>query len=257
VRRAAIWLGTIATVTTLVIPASALAAEVLTASPSLAGSAGAPGVLTIKAGVTNSLGGIPSPLTQLDIDIPPGVTYNFNTTPVCSVNTITAATGTIPPVCPTGSKIGSGTGVVQAVLGSAAITEPVILDIYLLQRSPVKYEVWSNGVTPIAETLTFPGTFTPTAAPYAEKISVPIPPIPTVPGGPDASVTSLDFSVGGNHTVTTTKTKHGKKSVTHKTVGLFDLPKNCTGPSVTLPYAASASFADGSTVPITGKVACP
>lgn len=255
-RRAAIWLGTIAAVTTMAVPASALAAEVLTASPSLAGTAGGPGVLTIKSGVTDSLGGLPSPLTQLVIDIPPGVTYNFDTTPVCSINTITAANGTIPPACPSGSKIGSGSTVVQAILGSAAINEAATLDIYLLQRSPVKYEVWANGITPIAETLTFPGTFTPTAAPFAEKILVNIPPIPTVPGGPDASVTSLDFSVGGNHTVTTTKKKHGKKSVTHTTVGLFDLPKNCTS-SVSLPYAATASFGDGSTVPISGKVACP
>ena len=255
-RRAAIWLGTIATVTTLALPASALAAEVLTASPSLAGTAGGPGLLTIKAGVVDSLGGVPSPLTQLAIDIPPGVTYNFDTTPVCSINAITAATGTTPPVCPTGSKIGSGSSSVEAVLGSVTINETASLDIYLLQRSPVKYEVWANGVTPIEETLTFPGTFTPTAAPFAEKILVNIPPIPTVEGGPDASVTSLDFTVGGNHTVTTTKKKHGKKSVTHTTVGLFDLPKNCTS-SVQLPYAATASFSDGSTVPITGKVACP
>jgi hypothetical protein len=115
----------------------------------------------------------------------------------------------------------------------------------------VQYEVWANGSSPIEETLSFPGTFSAASAPYAMKISVNVPPIPTVPGGPNASVVGLNFTVGGNHTALV---KKGKKKV-KQSVPLFVLPKKCAGG--TLPYGAQATFADGSTVPVTGKVACP
>lgn len=250
-RRVACCLGSIAALAVLAAPAAALAAENVTAAPSLAGKAGGGGTLTIKAGVTDSLGGVPSPLTQLIIDIPKGVTYNFATTPTCPLATITAAVGSSPPVCPAGSQIGAGTATVQAVLGADLINETAQMHIYLTQRSPVTYEVWANGSTPIEETLSFPGTFTPTSAPFAMKIAVNVPPIPTVPGGPDASVTGLNFNIGGNHTATV---KKGKKKV-KKSVPLFVLPKKCPGGK--LPYAASATFLDGSTVPVSGQVACP
>lgn len=257
-RKLAIWSGTIVVIAAFAAPTSALAAEVLSSSPTLTGNLGGPGVLTVNAGVTDSLGGIPSPLTQLLIDVPPGFTYNFATVPLCPLTTITAANGSVPPVCPAGSRIGTGSAVVQAALGTTTLVESTTIDIYAIDRSPFKAEIWGNGTTPVAETLTFPGTFTPTSPPYAEQIGVNIPPIPTVPGGPDGSVTSLHFTLGGLHTATTTKTvKHGKKSVkeTVKTsVGLFDLPKKCSG---SIPYAASTSFADGSTVPLTGKLPCP
>jgi hypothetical protein len=236
----------------LVLPASAMAAEQVTASASLGGKLGAGGTLSVKSSVTDSLGGIPSPLTQLVIDIPPGVGYNWATTPVCPVATIQAATGSTPPSgCPAGSKIGSGTATIQAQLGTSALVESAVLDIFLTQRSPVTYYVWSNGTTPIEETLVFPGTYTPTSAPYSEKIFVNVPPIPTVPGGPNASVTALNFTVGGNHTALV---KQGRKKV-KKSLPLFVLPKKC--PGGTLPYAATASFADQTTVALTGKVACP
>jgi hypothetical protein len=245
-------LGPLAAVAVFVVPSSAMAAEVVTASPALSGKAGGGGTLLIKAGVTDSLGGVPSPLTQLSIDIPPGVTYNFATTPTCSLSVINAATGTVPPKCPTGSQIGGGSAGVEAVLGGEQINETAKMYIYLIKRSPVQYQVWANGTTPILETLNFAGTFGPTSAPFAMKISVNVPPIPTVPGGPNASVTSLDFTVGGNHVALV---KKGRKKVKQQ-VPLFILPKSCKTGSF-LNYAAQATFQDQSTVPVSGKVACP
>ncbi len=258
-RRAVIGVGVVGVIAAFSAPASALAAAQITATPSLSGKLGGAGLLSFTAQATDSLGGIPAPLTQLVIDIPPGPTYNFATTPLCSDAVITAANGSTPPSCPSGSKIGSGTATAEAQLGTSTLMEPTVIDAYLTSRSPVVYEVWANGTTPIEETLAFPGTFTAAAAPFAEKITVNIPPIKTVPGGPDASITELSLTLGGSHTVTTTKTvKRGRKKVKVKvktTVGLFNLPKSC--PGGVLPYAANATFADGSNPGLTGKVACP
>ncbi len=258
-RKAAVALGTIGLIAACAVPASALAAEQLTATPKLTGKLGGSGVLSVHAQATNTLGGLPAPLTQIVIDVPPGITYNFASAPVCSLAVIQQATGSIPPVCPRGSQIGTGGAQVAAILGSSNLNEGTTLDIYLVSRSPVLGEVWANGTTPIAETLTFPGTFTAAPKPFAQKITVNVPPIHTVPGGPDASVTSLSFTLGGTHTATTTRiVKHGRKSVkqtVRTTVGLFDLPKKCPGGA--LSYAANATFADASNPSITGKVACP
>ncbi len=239
-------------------PGSASATEQITVSPTLTGTLGGSGILAIRSSVTSPLGGIPTPLTQLVIDVPAGASYTFASTPVCPLATITAATGSVPPVCPAGSQIGSGSAAVEAALGSTTLMETAPLDIYLTSRRPVGYEVWTSGTTPVAETLTFPGSFTPAAAPFGGTISVTVPPIPTVPGGPDASVVSLGFTVGGTHTVTTTTTvRRGRKSVkrTARTaVGLIELPRRCPG---SLPYAATATFQDGSAPRVTGKLACP
>ena len=76
-RHAAVWLRSAAVLAAVAPTSSALAAEQITASPTLAGKLGGSRPLAINAGITNSLGGIPAPLTQLAIDLPPGATYNF------------------------------------------------------------------------------------------------------------------------------------------------------------------------------------
>jgi len=259
-RRVALWCPAVVVAATLAVPASALAVEQITAVPTVTGKAGAAGTLSVKATVTNSLGGFPAPLSQLVIDLPPRVTYNFDTTPVCPLITVTGDHGDIPPACPVGSQIGSGSSLLEADLGAADpdFHETAQLAVFLLRRSPVRFEVWGNGVTPVFETVTFGGTLTAAAKPFAEKVTVDVPPIPAYPNGPDASIATLTFKVGGTHTVTTTRTvQRGGRKVKEpvKTqVGLFDLPDPCTG---FLPYAASASFLDSTTASITGKVACP
>ncbi len=247
-----------AVVVAAIAPASsAMAAEQLTAAPTLAGKLGSSGTLTVNAGITDALGGIPTPLTGLMIGLPPGATYNFATAPVCSLAVIRAAAG-IPPTCPAGSLIGTGTARVEATIGTSPLDETAAMDIYLTSGRPIRFEVWTNGSTPIEETLTFPGTLAPAAAPYAEQISVSVPPIPTVPGGPDASVVSLGFTIRETHTVTSTRTvrRAGRtvRQTVRTTVGLFELPKKCAG---SLPYDASASFEDGSTASVTGRLVCP
>ena len=243
----------------LAVPAAASAAQHLVASPSLSGRLGASGLLAVDATVTDPLGGIPSPLAQLNIDIPPGLRYQFASTPTCPIATVTAANGSVPPDCPAGSRIGAGTAAVQAALGTTMLNETAQLDIYLTRRAPVQYEVWASGTSPIAETLAFPGTFTRIGGRFAEQISVQVPPIPTVPGGPDASVVGLRFTIGGTHAVRRTRIeRRGRRRVrrvVEQTVGLFDLPKTC--PGRVLPYAATASFRDGTTASVTGQVSCP
>lgn len=190
-------------------------------------------------------------------DVPAGATYHFASTPVCPLSVIEAA-ATTAPACPSGSRIGYGTTGVQAPIATQTLTENATLDLYLTSHNPVRYEVWSRATTPIQQTLMFGGAFVPTSPPYGGAITVSIPPIPTVPGAADASIVSLDLTIGGLHRVTTTAAvRRGRRSAKRMVTtmdGLFDLPKRCPG---ALPYSASTTYADGTTAAANGHYACP
>ncbi len=243
----------------LALPASASAAEQVVITPiKLTGTLGGAGGLTLGFTVADSLGGIPSPLAGIaTIDLPAGGTYNATGFPTCPLATITAAVGA-PPSCPAGSKIGSGTATGQAVIGGTGIVEPAVLDVYLTQTNPITLEFWGNGTNPIAETLAFPGTFARASSPYGEQVTIQVPTITSVPGGPDVSITQVAVKFGATRSVTTTKSvKVGRSTVRKRvktTVGLVTLPKKCSG---TLHWGANLMFQDGTSAGATGTSACP
>jgi len=256
--RAALCLLLAAAAAAVVVPvAPAAAAEHLTVTPSLTGRLGGAGTLGVDVAIASTLGGVPSPLTQLRFEVPAGATYHFATTPVCALKVIESSSAE-PPRCPSGSRIGDGSAAVEGMIAGAPLNEAATLELYLTSRSPVRYEVWTRATTPVQQTLVFGGVFVATGPPYGGEISVAIPPIPTVPGAPDASIVSLDLTVGGEHPVTSrTTTRRGGRTVsrTVRTMdGLFDLPRRC--PAV-LPYAASTTYADGTSVGASGRLACP
>ena len=243
----------------LALPASAMAAEQVTISPiKLTGTLGGPAALTLGLNVTNSLGGVPSPLAGVaTIELPQGGIYNAQGFTTCPLATITAAIGT-PPVCPADSRVATGSATGQAVIGGTEITEPAVLDAYLVKRSPLTLEFWGNGTSPIAETLTFPATFGPGSSPYGEQVSIQVPTITSVPGGPDVSITEIEASIKDTRSVTTTKTvKVGGRSEKKRvktTVGLITLPKRCPG---TLHWGTNLMFQDGTSATATATSACP
>jgi len=163
--RAALSLLLAAVAAAAVVPvAPAAAAEQLTATPSLTGRLGGPGTLGIDLAIASTLGGVPSPLTQLRFEVPAGATYHFATTPVCAAKVIESSPGA-PPACPTGSRIGDGSAAVEGMIAGAPLNEAATLELYLTSRRPVRYEVWARATTPVQQTLVFAGAFVPTASP--------------------------------------------------------------------------------------------
>ncbi len=243
----------------LALPASAVAADQVAISPiKLTGTLGGPGALTLGLNVTDSLGGLPSPLSGIaKIYLPEGGIYNATGFATCPLATITAAVGA-PPTCPAGSQIGSGSATGQAVIGGTEITEPAAVDVYLVQRSPIGIEFWGNGTNPIAETLAFAGTFAPDSSPYGEQVTIQVPTITSVPGGPDVSITEITVSISDTRSVTTTKTvkvgKREQKKRVKTTVGLVTLPTKCPG---TLHWGANLMFQDGTSAAATATSSCP
>jgi hypothetical protein len=255
VRKVSIGLGAFAAICALAAPASALAAQTLTIAPTVKGTLGGPGKIGLGFTIASTTGGIPSPLSGPFVEsIPPGITYSDTGFPTCSMATIQAATGSTPPTCPAGSLQGAGTATTQAQIGPTMINEPAVVNAYLVSAHPVTLGFWGNGTTPIATTVTWTGTLESAAAPFGSKLNTLTPVIPTVPGGPDASTTEFNITIGTTMKVKKTETVKGKKKTVTTTVGSITLPKKCTG---TLKWAATDSYQDGSSNSATATTPCP
>ncbi len=210
----------------LQVPAGASADEQLSLAPQVSGSPGGPGTIAITLSDSSTTGGLPAPITgAFAAYLPHGPTYDFTAFPTCSVTIIQAAIGSAPN-CPAHSLLATG---------SAAVS------VYLVQKSPLTVEFWGNGTQPVAETLQFPGTATAAATPYAYKLSLNVPIIATVPGGPDGSVLSVSLKLAQS------------MKVGRKTVSLITLPKRCSG---SFHWGAQASFQDGTTAMTSTATAC-
>ncbi len=229
-RKVSIGLGAIAAICALAAPASALASESLAITPKLTGTLGGPGTINFGFTVTSSTGGIPSPLapgTPFIEKNPAGVVLNGAGFPTCPTATVQAATGATPPTCPAGSLVGNGGATVQALIGTTMLNEQSVVKAYL--TGPSSLEFWGNGTTPIATTVTWPGTVAAGSAPFGQVLTNNVPTIPTVPGGPNASTTQFQITIGATRKVTKTEKVHGKSKKVTTTVGLITLPKKCKG----------------------------
>ena len=180
---------------------------------------GKPATVHFDVMTFNTAGGVPAPGTNAVVHLPKGVKIATKGFTRCNGNTKN------PPdasSCPAKSKVGSGSSVIAAQVGSAAINENATVTAYVgaKQNGHDTLLLYAVGTTPISAQLTLVAEIIPgDASPYSYKLNVPIPPIPTVPGGPNASITDFNTTVGG-----TAKVK-GKK------VALVTAPKkkDCVG----------------------------
>jgi hypothetical protein len=242
VRKVSIGLGALAAVAALATPASALAAQTLVIKPTVQGKLGGPAKIGLGFTITAD-SGIPSPLAGPFIEsIPKGITFSAAGFKTCPMAVIQAATGSAPPNCPASSKMGAGTSVTQALIGSSPLVENGTIYAYLTKASPISIGFWGNGTTPIETTVTFNGVLSAASGLFGNKLSTLTPVIPTVPGGPDASTTQFQFLFGGS------------AKVKGKTVTGITLPKKCTG---VMHWAATSSYQDGTSNSTTATTPCP
>ena len=168
---------------------------------------------------STTAGGVPAAGSNAVVHLPKGLKYSSKGFTLCNGNLQN------PPSaanCPAKSKVGGGTSIVAAQVGSAAINENATVTAYAgsKQNGHDTLLLYAVGTTPISTQITLVGEVIPgDASPYSYKLNVPIPAIPTVPGGPNASITDFNVTVGG-----TAKVK-GKK------VALLTAPKKsaCVG----------------------------
>ena len=196
--------------------------------------------VTVTSSNPNNAGSVPPPSSTTTVFLPKGsviFTKGFKT---CSMNTLNSSG---PSGCPAGSQVGSGSSTIGAVIGGQGLTENAVVTAF--NGPPVggkpALELYASGTTPIPAQLTIQGVVSRTPAPYAYKIVFTVPPIATVPGGPNASIERFQAAVGG------TAKFHGKK------VNYITEPSVC---KKSFPWKAIFNYTDGEVVTATTTSPC-
>jgi hypothetical protein len=226
-------------------PAPAQSATGASLQPSLLPDRlGANTALTIASRFSGGAEGVPTPLSAMLVRLPAGLTVNLRGIRSCAKSRLQrmGATG-----CPAKSLVGRGHALMQVHAGSLAVPEETTITIF---RGPDRgrrptLEIFGQGETPLDQSSISTGVLEPDSAPYGSKLTVTVPPIPTLVLEPDASFVSLSLTIGGV----------GRGPRAHAAAGAILVPRSC--PAGGFPFAAGFTFADGSTASASATVACP
>jgi len=203
---------------------------------------GAKGSLTFTIQYAGGELGVPSPVRRAVLRFPAGLTLEIPSLSSCSAARLEArgARG-----CPKQSEIGTGQALVEGNLGAQPITEDATLRAFLgpLDNLQPTFEILGQGYTPIGQEMVLTATALPDRLPYGEELVMSIPPIPTVPPEPDASIASFSLTIGAS-----------RRHRTHSTSSVL-IPSSC--PTGGFPFAAEFTYADGSVGSALARIPCP
>ena len=191
--------------------------------------------LDVTTATSNRDGSKHSPTTRAQVFFAKGLKFNDSKFPTCDQ---TALEQSGPSACPKKSQIGTGSADVDA--------RPVIADTIHGQtfgfnakgHSVLLYTVVTQ---PIQTSTTIVGKLQKASGKFGSKLNVTVPPLPTLPGQPNASITRFQL---------TTKATIKKRG---KTYNYVVAPTTC---KKTWPFKASFTFEDGTTANATSNVKC-
>ncbi len=234
-------LGTLALCAAPSVYAQALTSATITPSL-LPNRLGAEGALQLTIRYTGGESGVPSPVRRSVLRFPVGLGVEIPHLRSCPIAQLRAQG---PSACPAQSQLGHGQALAEAQAGSQVITEKISLSLFLgpFHNLQPTFEILGRGYTPFDERVVLTGTVLPDRAPYGEDLVLSIPPIPTLPLEPDASIVSMSLTVG------TSKPRHPLNANT------VVVPSSCTAGG--FPFAAEFTYADGSTSDALASAPCP
>jgi hypothetical protein len=202
----------------------------------------AKGALTLTINYGEGEDGIPPPVRELSVKFPIGLSLNIPNISGCSVARLRSHG---PRGCAHQSELGSGHALVEAAAGSQRILEDITLWVFLGPPRGLQptFDVFGEGYTPLQERLVLGGTVAPASAPYGEELVMNVPPIPTLPLEPNASIASLTLTVG---------TSIHRLAPDANTIVV---PGSC--PTGGFPFAGEFTYATGTTGSALATTLCP
>lgn len=207
---------------------------------------GASTALTLSLGFSGGAEGVPAPLSQVVVQLPAGLVINLRGVGTCEKARLErkGASG-----CPSGSEIGRGHALLEVHAGSLTNPEEATVSVFRAQNHGAlpAFEIFGQGETPLDESTISTAVLGPGGAPYGLKLTVSVPPIPTLVFEPNASFKSLSLTIGG--------VGRGRGPRAHAAAGAIVVPRSC--PAGGFPFAADFTFADESTASTTANVPCP
>lgn len=225
----------------LILSTSAPAANTATISASISPDRlGARGALSVAIQLSADQLGLPAPLRQAVVRFPAGMNLEIPHLRSCSIARLQNGGAS---ECPRQSKLGAGHALVETHPASETIAENVELSAFLGPPHHLRptLALLGEGTTPLNVRLVVSGAVLADHAPYGEKLVMSVPPIPTVPLEPDASIVELSLTVGSKqHT---------------RAANAIVVPKRC--PVGGFPFAAEFTYADGSSGGAATTIGCP
>jgi len=193
-------------------------------------------------------GGIPAPLRKLTILIPGGLggsTIEWPTTAGCSRATLVrrGAHG-----CPARSQMGSGSAQIAWREGGRTVTEKAKLWEFVGPTDgPYELQILGEGTTPIRRRVVSTVSLAAISGTYSASLETAIPPIPTRPGEPNASIVSFSITTGNAK-----QPRFAGKGL-YGGMGLF-VPTPC--PAGGYPWLAELGYEGGATQQGTTAIPC-
>jgi len=192
--------------------------------------------------------GVPEPLRKLTILIPAGLggsDIEWPTTEGCSRATLQrrGARG-----CPARSQIGAGSALIAWREDAHTVTESAKLWEFVgPTNGPYELQILGEGTKPIRRRVVSTVSLAAISGTYSASLETAIPPIPTRPGQPDASIVSFTITTGN------ARRPRFAGAGLYGGMGLF-VPSPC--PAGGYPWLADLSYANGSSEQATTATPC-
>jgi len=203
---------------------------------------------------SSTAGRVPSPLTNIDLDLPAGISLATSSLglAVCQQEVLLEQG---PAGCHANARIGAGTARGEIAVAGEIFTESATVDALLGPPAHENEQVmfYVAGAEPLSAELIFPGELLLTASPrYSGSLDTSIPLVRAWSAGPYIALTSFSSTLGPLG-LTYYKHIHGK-IVPFRPRGIA-VPGRC--PRGGFPFAATFAFLDGSHASAQAAVPCP
>jgi hypothetical protein len=202
--------------------------------------------------LSTATGLAPPPLEGVDLRMPAGLNY-IRTTLGLAICQPQALLEKGLKGCSPNSRLGFGSATVEVPFGDSSGHElPEVQALRGPQTSNGHMVVlfYANGESPIYAQIIFKGEIAPDLNPFGLQLVALVPPIPSVPNGPDVSVTSVQATIGPERLIYYMNV-HGRRRPFHPT----GISEHC--PRGGFPFAATFMFQGGSQASATTSIACP
>jgi hypothetical protein len=198
--------------------------------------------LTITIHYAGGEFGVPSPVRRSVLALPAGMSLDVPSLRGCSAGRLRAHG---PSGCPARSQLGDGHALVETHTGAQTTTENVTLQAFLGSPDNLEptFDILAQGYTPLDERLVFGGSVRSDRAPYGEELVMSIPPVPSLPLEPDASILTFSLTVGSS-----TGHRAGDQNAVR-------VPAKC--PPGGFPLDGEFTYADGSVASVPARIPCP
>jgi hypothetical protein len=214
---------------------------------------GAPTTVSFGFQVATSEGLAPPPMTSLHLRLPAGINYSTTTLglAICQPAALIAR-GLAG--CSPNSRLGYGSAFVEVPFGVGSGHE--IPEIQAVMGPPRNGNLvvlfFANGSFPVSAQLVFSGEVLPDSRPFGSQIATEVPPVQSVPGGPNVSIVSVQSTIGPSH-LTYYRHRHGRLVPFHPQG--VSVPEHC--PRGGFPFSAEFGFQDGGHATAATAVPCP